>query len=114
MPGGDKTGPLGYGPRTGRGMGPCSAFVVPGYMNPGGYWGRGYARRGWGGRGGRGFRWSLALPEVYPVYPTYYQPNISAESEKEYLNRQIELLEDRLQWLKKRVDDVEEQSKAVE
>ncbi|MCL5742772.1 MAG: DUF5320 domain-containing protein, partial [Acidobacteria bacterium] len=41
MPFGDGTGPLGQGPRTGRGAGLCSGFVVPGYMNQGGGFGRG-------------------------------------------------------------------------
>jgi len=34
MPRGDRTGPLGYGPMTGRGAGYCSGSGVPGYMNP--------------------------------------------------------------------------------
>lgn len=52
MPLGDRTGPLGQGPRTGRGAGFCSGFAAPGYMNQGsgfGFFGRG---RG-GGRGRR-------------------------------------------------------------
>lgn len=34
MPRGDRTGPLGLGPRTGRSMGYCSGFRVPGFTNP--------------------------------------------------------------------------------
>ena len=34
MPGGDRTGPMGSGPRTGRGMGVCAGFSSPGYLNP--------------------------------------------------------------------------------
>ena len=45
MPRGDGTGPLGFGPMTGRGMGYCAGFPVPGYMAP-----------RWGLRRGRGFR----------------------------------------------------------
>jgi len=85
MPAGDGTGPLGFGPMTGRAAGYCAGYPVPGYMNPvrgrglwnwpgaGGYgaapyaglrpygYGAGYAPRwggpfGWFGRGrGRGF-----------------------------------------------------------
>ncbi len=33
MPGGDGTGPWGFGPMTGRGAGFCAGFPVPGYMN---------------------------------------------------------------------------------
>ncbi len=47
MPGGDRTGPLGLGPRTGRGLGYCSGYNRPGFMS------RVFGRFGWG-RGGRG------------------------------------------------------------
>jgi hypothetical protein len=64
MPRGDGTGPAGFGPMTGRGVGYCAGYPVPGFANPGvprGGRGRG---RDWGrgvgqGRGprlrGRGF-----------------------------------------------------------
>lgn len=52
MPWGDRTGPAGLGPITGRAAGYCAGYSVPGYANP-------YVR-GWGmgmGRGwGPGFR----------------------------------------------------------
>ena len=34
MPAGDRTGPAGMGPMTGRAAGFCAGFGVPGYMNP--------------------------------------------------------------------------------
>jgi hypothetical protein len=43
MPGGDRTGPLGYGPMTGRGAGYCAGYVTPGYGNPAFGRGRGSA-----------------------------------------------------------------------
>ncbi len=71
MPGGDRSGPWGRGPRTGRGFGYCSGSERPGYAPPrgpvGGYrygdgYGRGYGRgwgfgRGWGRGWGGGGRW---------------------------------------------------------
>ncbi len=50
MPGGDRTGPRGMGPLTGRAAGFCAGAGRPGFMNPqpGG--------RGWGRGGGRGWR----------------------------------------------------------
>jgi hypothetical protein len=33
MPGGDRTGPNGLGPMTGRRAGYCAGYPVPGYMN---------------------------------------------------------------------------------
>ncbi|MGQ9681473.1 MAG: DUF5320 domain-containing protein [Anaerolineae bacterium] len=35
MPRGDGTGPAGMGPRTGRGLGPCSGYPTPGSTNTG-------------------------------------------------------------------------------
>jgi uncharacterized protein DUF5320 len=60
MPRGDRTGPWGGGPRTGRGLGYCTGNDRPGYMQAGPGLGLGGGmglRRGWGGgRGwGRGF-----------------------------------------------------------
>ncbi len=57
MPGGDRTGPMGMGSMTGRGVGHCAGFSTAGYANT--MPGRGFAR-GRGGRGfgrGMGFRW---------------------------------------------------------
>lgn len=34
MPGGDRTGPAGFGRMTGRAAGYCAGYSVPGYMNP--------------------------------------------------------------------------------
>ncbi|MBN1540207.1 MAG: DUF5320 domain-containing protein [Candidatus Thermoplasmatota archaeon] len=47
MPRGDRTGPWGQGPLTGRGAGYCSGSGAPGYRN--------YATWGRGGGYGRGF-----------------------------------------------------------
>jgi len=34
MPRGDGTGPMGFGPMTGRAAGYCAGFGIPGFMNP--------------------------------------------------------------------------------
>ncbi|HNR33506.1 MAG TPA: DUF5320 domain-containing protein, partial [Candidatus Hydrogenedentes bacterium] len=66
MPGGDRTGPLGAGPMTGRGAGRCAGFDMPGYANPvpgRGFWGRGFGRGGGGGgRGWRHWYYATGLP----------------------------------------------------
>jgi len=46
MPGGDRTGPLGAGPRSGRAAGLCAGYGVPGYANPRVWCGG--PRLGWG------------------------------------------------------------------
>lgn len=63
MPGGDRTGPTGQGPRSGWGMGFCSGADKPGFVNAalgrvgrGGGRGQGGSGRGGGNRGG-GWRW---------------------------------------------------------
>ena len=59
MPGFDGTGPLGQGPGTGRGLGPClNAGTPTPYWGPGrGWfgWGRRWFGRGFGFGRGRGF-----------------------------------------------------------
>ena len=55
MPRGNRAGPRGMGPMTGRGMGYCTGYNTPGYMNPGGFGFYGRGRGAFGGRG-RGFR----------------------------------------------------------
>ncbi len=89
MPGGDRTGPLGFGPLTGRGLGYCAGYNHPGYYVPPG-WGRGFGRGwGWGrGRGfgfGRGFwrwgwRWTAPiLPEQLDKMPPEYLVGLKEE-----------------------------------
>jgi hypothetical protein len=58
MPGGDRTGPQGMGPMTGRGAGFCGGYAGAGFENPvpGRGFGRGMGRsRGMGFGRGRGF-----------------------------------------------------------
>ena len=52
MPRGDRTGPMGMGPKTGRAAGYCAGYTVPGFANPLPGAGAGF----WGARGGRGWR----------------------------------------------------------
>ena len=97
MPGLDGTGPLGFGPMTGRGAGFCMGYAVP--------WGARYYGRGVGMGFGRGFRrmyYATGLPRwarfSYPGYPQYSNPVYMgnediAESEKELLSRQLGYLE---------------------
>ena len=53
MPGGDRTGPMGMGPMTGRGAGFCGGTGVPGFANRGPGLGFGRGRGGRGGGNGR-------------------------------------------------------------
>ncbi len=62
MPWGDRTGPMGYGPMTGRGAGLCTGYPTPGYMNP-----------GFGGRF-RNTAFTGVPQAVYPPMDAYYGP----------------------------------------
>ncbi len=56
MPGGNRTGPSGAGPMTGRAEGYCAGASVPGSVGPGRHGGSGGGGRGGSGGGGRGGR----------------------------------------------------------
>ena len=78
MPRFDKTGPFGFGPRTGWGCGPC---------------GMGLGRRGYGmgqGYGGRGF-WGMTKKE-----------------ERDILANETEVLEEELKEIKKRLAELKD------
>jgi len=126
MPGGDRTGPLAGGPRTGRGAGYCAGYAVPGYMNPapgGGFWGRGggvYGRGRGGGRGWRNQYYATGMPGWqraaygYPAYgyPAYggaypYPPEPTAEEEKDMLKGEAEALKQELEDIQNRISTLE-------
>lgn len=74
MPGGDGTGPMGFGPMTGRAAGYCAGYPTPGFANP--FGGR-YA----GGRGawmrpataGAAYAPRAMAPAAYPAtLPRFY------------------------------------------
>ena len=120
MPGGDRTGPAGLGPMTGRGAGFCAGYPAPGYMNPVG--GRGYGGRGRGRGGGWGRRnwfYATGLPGWqragigYPAYG-YGAPvaqAMSQEQELETLKGQAEYFEGTLEDIKKRLEELQAQGK---
>ena len=123
MPRGDGTGPAGMGPMTGRAAGYCAGYTVPGYMNPvggGGY--RGWGRGGGRGRGfGRGFGWARAgygypawggaVDAVYAPYNAPVAPTMTAEQELAGLKQQADYFHDTLGEIKKRIDQLEAESK---
>ena len=109
MPGGDRTGPQGMGPMTGRGLGYCTGYNSPGYANPGPrrFFGRGFGR-GFGWR-----RWNIPVERVVPVYPTQPQQPTkeqevtmlendakTVETEQKALNQELEAIKKRIEELK--------------
>jgi len=124
MPWGDGTGPWGLGPMTGRAMGYCAGYPVPGYMNPGFGFGRGF-RRFWGRGFGRGFgwrRWRFISPYVpsttrvrapvawepvqQPYQPTKEEELQLLEDEKKAIEEEQETLRQELEQIRKRIDEL--------
>lgn len=110
MPRGDRTGPLGYGPMTGRGMGYCGGFTDPGFMHPGpGYAygrGRGFGRgRGWR-YAGFGHSWGYPYP---PATPYSNITPFTEEQEMDILEEQAKMLEEELNQIRKRQKNIKRQ-----
>ncbi len=107
MPGGDGTGPLGYGPRTGRAAGYCAQYPVPGYMNP--ILSRGFYRGGGWGR--RNLYYATGLTGwqrgAYSYPPPVVQ-TITKEQELAELENEAEFMENELKEIKKRIQEIGE------
>ena len=97
MPRGDGTGPAGQGPMTGRRMGYCAGFNVPGFMNFG--FGRGF---------GRGFSWRREMPIQQQVVPIQQiQPQVITEQqEREMLEQELELIKQEMNEIQKRLKEL--------
>ena len=121
MPGGDKTGPWGAGPMTGRGAGFCAGYGVPGYMNPA--FGRGFGGgrgRGFGMGGGRGWRhqyYAAGFPAwgggyAYPAgFPT--DPGVAMRSGA-MGDRELAYLKEQAEYFREALDDVESRVKELQ
>ncbi len=112
MPGGDRTGPTGMGPRTGRATGYCSGYSAPGSLNP--VRGRGFGPgfgRGFGFRGGRGRRWGGRFRAGYgygAFYAgPYYPPAPTVQQDLDALQDEARYLEDALEGIRKRIAELE-------
>ncbi len=107
MPGGDRTGPAGAGPVTGRGMGYCTGFAMPGYARGGPGMGRGrgfrrsYCMTGWPGWA----RFGGTFPQGFAPYP--YQGTAPAVNEKEVLLNQADFLQKQLDQVQARLKSLE-------
>jgi hypothetical protein len=116
MPRGDGTGPLGFGPMTGRAAGLCAGYQTPGFMNP--LYGRGFGG-GWGRGGGFGWRNRFYATGLtgrqragmgYPYTPDYAAPYSAAptrEQQIEALKGQAGYMESELEAVRKRIEALE-------
>jgi len=105
MPRGDKTGPEGYGPRSGRGLGYCNDYDNSGYTKNLPRDGRGFRQRDIRGfRCGRGFGHHRMNYPKYPVHYSYESEHtINNDEEKNYLKQAINHLESEISSLQDRL-----------
>ena len=113
MPGGNGTGPAGFGPMTGRAAGHCAGYAMPGYMNNfigRGFWGRGYFDGGGRGRGYRHRFYATSLPGWMRVkgYDSYYGFPQAGGDEDTLLSKEDEIryLKEQADHFKKAADDI--------
>lgn len=88
MPGGDRTGPSGQGPLTGRGFGPCGA-------------GLGCGR-------GRGFRSRFWRDPVQPYYPAE-QVTLTKDEQKKILEEERKAIQEELKAIENKIKELNEQ-----
>lgn len=101
MPGGDRTGPVGNGPMTGRRMGVCATGESSDFRNFSGF-GRGFSRGFFGGRGrgffGSGFRGGFGSAGN--------QVNQDV-SDKNAIENEINVLKNQLSFLEKKLSETQ-------
>ena len=102
MPRGDRTGPAGMGPMTGRSAGFCGGYGMPGYVNApvrGGFRGCGYGR-GWG--------WRNRAQSM----PIQYQPqmyDVNSQDEMQMLKQQSQMLQRNIEQINQRIEQLEKE-----
>ncbi len=109
MPGFDGTGPRGEGPMTGGSRGYCAIGRIAPRWNR--WYGYGVGRGGipWGGGrgrawgGGRGRWWRGYAPCAYEPWV----PPVSVEDEKAYLRDSLKDLQDEMNAMKARLEELE-------
>jgi hypothetical protein len=110
MPRGDRTGPMGMGPMTGRGAGFCAGYNVPGFMNAvPGRGGMGFGRgRGRGCGVGMGWRHGWG----FQGFPAANQPVSSSQGDElSALRGQAKYLGEALQSITSRISELEAETK---
>jgi hypothetical protein len=126
MPAGDRTGPWGAGPRSGRRLGYCSGYAQPGSMTPGPGMGLGFGYGRGSGRGygrgygmGCGFRFRHAGPwgpgfTHPPAVPFGYPPgavNMPRAEEEAGLAEEAQFLEAELGRIRERMSELKKAAK---
>ena len=98
MPRRDGSGPMGYGPRTGWGEGLCTDTPDP--QTPGRGFGMGYGR-------GHSFRGGMGMGRKVGWGGSVVQP--TPQEERCFLENQMEALQNRLNFVKQRLEELSPQ-----
>ena len=99
MPRGNRMGPEGMGPMTGRRQGFCTGSIGPGFTSAGGFGFNQCFGRGRGlGRGNQHFGFNSNFPQ-------------SPQDEETSLKQQASLLEEQLHGIKTRMEELEKSKK---
>ncbi len=110
MPRGDKTGPNGLGPMTGRAAGFCAGNNMPGYAGSGFGRGLGRGRGAGGGYGmggfGRGFR-NMFLATGLPGWARTDTAGSPTADEKQVLTNQAKVLQAQVEDIQKRLKELD-------
>lgn len=110
MPGGNRKGPVGNGPRTGRAAGFCSGFNSPGFENPSPGQGQG---RNIGSRNPRRMRRRI-FSRNYSTTPVSMQDEYDSEKsrsdELQYLKNKEKYLVSELSSIQKRIEKIESEN----
>lgn len=105
MPGGDRTGPRGRGPRTGRGLGYCNDDQQPGYVTPqpgqrlGLGFRRGFRGRGWRNRFNTDFWWGRGAGGSATLVELQDQDIDSLKAQTQELQNVLQQIQERLNKL---------------
>ncbi len=113
MPGGDRTGPMGMGPRTGRQAGYCAGYAVPGFASSG--YGGGFGSGRGGRRGCRNMFYMTGLPGWARVglggadtgMPPAGSHAMTREQELDLLKQQADQVAKTLDSIRQRINELE-------
>ena len=109
MPGGDRTGPVGRGPLTGRGAGFCNGYRVSGYANPG------YNASGafFGGRGRRNRFFATGVPGWQSFAGNPLPGGMSFSAQPETPQNELDVLKERAQYLENGLKELQARMEAL-
>ena len=117
MPRGDRTGPWGLGPMTGRAAGYCAGYPVPGFMNPTVGFGRGWGRGRWGSPAQYPYTYpppGQVPPQQYTYPPYAYPPMYPTTAPPQSPEQELAAIEEYKKGLEAERADLEQEMNKIE